>query len=347
MWFLTGLPGDRVGLYVRIHHAVADGIAAMTTVAAFLDTSADPPTGPAVSWIPEPAPSSRDLFTDNLTRRLGSLAGLFIALLHPGATVRRMRTAWPAIRELVAESPSTKTSLDHMVGLDRHLALIRERLDVAKAVGHTHGATVNDILLAATAGGLRALLQSRREAVVDTTLLAYAPVSLRRERHRPQQGNLIAQMAIPLRLGEADPFRRLRQIANETSERKARARTSLGVLIHGRITRRILLMAVMRQRVNVATASIPGPTEPLYLLGARLLEVFPILPLIANEPLAVGALSYAGALHIGIAADRDAIPDIEVFAAGVGAELEALGAPPMPAENLLMSGRQRNNEGSE
>jgi hypothetical protein len=108
-----------------------------------------------------------------------------------------------------------------------------------------------------------------------------------------------------------------------------------------------MLMAVMRQRVNVATASIPGPTEPLYLLGARLLEVFPILPLIANEPLAVGALSYAGALHIGIAADRDAIPDIEVFTAGVGAELEALGAPPMPAENLLMSGRQSNNEGSE
>jgi WS/DGAT/MGAT family acyltransferase len=347
MWFLTGLPGDRVGLYVRIHHTVADGIAAMTTVAAFLDTSVDLPTGPAVSWTPEPAPSSRDLFTDHLTRRLGSLVSLFTALLHPGATVRRMRTAWPAIRELVAESPSTKTSLDQMVGLDRHLALIRERLDVAKAVGHTHGATVNDILLAATAGGLRALLQSRGEAVVGTTLRAYAPVSLRGERHRPQQGNLIAQMAIPLRLGEADPFRRLRQIANETSERKARARTSLGVLIHGRITRRIMLIAVMRQRVNVATASIPGPTEPLYLLGARLLEVFPILPLIANEPLAVGALSYAGALHIGIAADRDAIPDIEVFTAGVGAELEALGAPPRPAENLLMSGRQSNNEGSE
>jgi hypothetical protein len=108
-----------------------------------------------------------------------------------------------------------------------------------------------------------------------------------------------------------------------------------------------MLMAVMRQRVNVATASIPGPTEPLYLMGARLLEVFPILPLIANEPLAVGVLSYAGALNIGITADRDAIPDIEVFAAGVGAELEALGAPPMPAENLLMTGRQSNNEGSE
>jgi hypothetical protein len=88
-----------------------------------------------------------------------------------------------------------------------------------------------------------------------------------------------------------------------------------------------MLFAVMRQRVNVASASIPGPKVPLFLGGARILEVFPLMPLVANEPLAVGALSYAGALTIGIAADRDACPDLDVFAAAVRDELHAL-APP-------------------
>jgi hypothetical protein len=234
-----------------------------------------------------------------------------------------------------------------MVGPKRSLALIRGRLDDTKSVGHSHDATVNDILLAATGGGLRALLRSRGEPVVGTTLLVYSPVSLRRERSGLQQGNLIAQMAVPIQIGEADPFRRLRQIAAETRQRKARARLSLGALIRGRLTRRLMLILAMRQRVNVATASIPGPTVPLYLLGARLIEVFPILPLIANEPLAVGALSYSGALNIGIAADPDAIPDIDVFTVALSAELEALGAPPQPAEEARVGGRTTNREGSQ
>jgi hypothetical protein len=86
-----------------------------------------------------------------------------------------------------------------------------------------------------------------------------------------------------------------------------------------------MLFAVMRQRVNVTTASIPGPAMPLYLCGARVLEVFPVLPLIANEPLGVGALSYAGQFGIGVAADRDAYPDLDVFVAGAREELRSLG----------------------
>jgi diacylglycerol O-acyltransferase / wax synthase len=146
----------------------------------------------------------------------------------------------------------------------------------------------------------------------------------------PQQGNLIAQMALPLRLGGSDPGRRLQQIAAETANRKARTRTSLGTLFGGRITRRLLLMAVIRQRVNVTSASIPGPQAPLYLAGARLLEVFPVLPLIANEALGVGALSYAGTFTIGVVADRGAYPDLDVFTAGVCEALHALAVSTYP-----------------
>jgi diacylglycerol O-acyltransferase / wax synthase len=163
----------------------------------------------------------------------------------------------------------------------------------------------------------------------------------------PQQGNLIAQMAVPLPLGGSDPGRRLERIAAETARRKARTRTSLGTLFRGRITRLLLLKAVMRQRVNVTTASIPGPEAPLYLAGARVLEVFPVLPLIANEPLGVGALSYAGTFGIGVVADRATYPDIDVFAAGAGQELHALGVStvPAPAGRTAVMDAEHNLEG--
>ena len=330
MWFLTGLPDNQVALFVKLHHAIADGMAAMATISALLDTAPDTPAPPAHPWTPTPWPSAGELLADNLHRRLQRLAGTFSVLARPRTTMRRLRAAWPAIRELLAEKPAPKTSLDRMVGPNRNLALIRTSLDQVKQVAHAHAATVNDVLLAGTAGGLRALLRSRGEPVEDTTVRIYVPVSLRRRVRGPQRGNLIAQMAVPLPLGVADPGLRLREIAAETANRKARTRTSRGTLFGGRVARRLLLMAVMRQRVNATTADIPGPAVPLYLAGARMLEVFPLLPLIANEPLGVGALSYAGAFSIGVVADRDAYPDLDAFAAGLREELHALGVPTHP-----------------
>jgi WS/DGAT/MGAT family acyltransferase len=332
MWLLTGLPDRRVGLFVRIHHAIADGMAAMATLASLLETAPDLPRVAAPGWAPAPWPSGRALLADNLVRRLRGLARGLAQLVRPRATCRSMRAAWPAVREILAEEPSTATSLDRTVGSGRRLALMRTSLAMAKGIGRAHDATVNDVLLAATAAGLRTLLGRRGEPVEQTTVRIYVPVSLRRRLRGPQQGNLIAQMAVPLRLAKADPGRRLEEIAAETRARKARVRTSLNTLmVGGSIGRRLMLWAVLRQRINATSASIPGPNEPLYLAGARILEVFPILPLVANEPLGVGALSYAGALTIGIAVDRETFPDLDVLVAAMGAELRSLGLPTRPA----------------
>ena len=86
--------------------------------------------------------------------------------------------------------------------------------------------------------------------------------------------------------------------------------------------------------MNLTSASIPGPEVPLYLAGARVVEVFPVLPLIANEPLGVGALSYAGLFNIGVVADRDAYPDLDVFMAGARKELDLLGVSTDPLPTL-------------
>lgn len=334
MWFMPGLPDGRVAMFVKLHHSIADGMAAMMTIAAFLDADPGAQITPASPWIPAPPPSDRELLIDNAQRHLRAVGRAGSMLVRPGATLRHARQAWPAIRELLAEEPATRTSLDRMVGPGRSLAVIRNSLDEVKTVAHANGATVNDVLLALTAGGLRAVLRSRGEPVEGTEVRAYVPVSLRPRVGGPQQGNLIAQMAVPLAMRELDAGDELRRIAAETATRKMRARTSLGTLIRGRLARRLMLFAVMRQRVNVATASIPGPTVPLYLTGARVLEVFPVLPLIANEPLGVGALSYAGAFNIGVVADRDAYPDLDVFVAGAREKLDALGASTHPMPTL-------------
>ncbi|HWD42512.1 MAG TPA: wax ester/triacylglycerol synthase family O-acyltransferase [Actinomycetota bacterium] len=334
MWFLTGLPDARIALFVKLHHALADGMAAMATVAALLDAVPDAPTAPAHPWAPAPLPSAGALLADSLLGHVERLGSALAVLARPRTTARRLRAAWPATRELLAEAPAPETSLNRMVGPGRDLALVRTTLDQVKEVAHAHQATVNDVLLAVTAGGLRALLRSRGEPVEDTTVRVYVPVSLRARARGPQQGNRIAQMAVPLALGVPDPGRRLRQIAAETARRKARARAPLGTLFGGRIIRRLLLKAVVRQRVNVTTASVPGPEAPLYLAGARLLEVYPVLPLIANEPLGVGGLSYAGTFAIGVVADRDACPDLDVFTAAMRDDLRALGMATPAAEGV-------------
>ena len=121
---------------------------------------------------------------------------------------------------------------------------------------------MNDVLLAMTAGGLRRLLASRGEAVADLTLPIYVPVSLRLDHSNPGAGNLISQMVVPLPLDAADAGQRLRQIAAETATRKASARPSLGTVFRSRISARVMLPLIAKQRVNVETADLPGPSRP-------------------------------------------------------------------------------------
>jgi diacylglycerol O-acyltransferase len=324
MWFITGLPNRQIGLFVRWHHAIADGTAAMGTIGAFLDADPDAPVAARRPWTPAPAPQARALLADNARRRLQGVAGALLVVARPRTTVRQVLAAWTGARDVLEGKPGPETSLNRVVGPERNLALLRSRLDLIKAIAHTYDATVNDVLLAITAGGLRALLRSRGEPVDGVMLPIYVPISLRRTQRGARQGNLIAQMTVPLPLGVSDPASRLRQIATETAKRKAKSRASIGTMFRSGIVTRFLLKAIDRQRVNVESADIPGPELPLYLAGARVLEVFPVLNLIAKISLGVGALSYAGTFDIGIVADRTAYPDIDVLAAGIRDELDAL-----------------------
>src|SRR5215207_8250712 len=188
IWFLPGLSQGRVGLFVKLHHAFADGMSGVATFGALLDLTADAPSPVAPPWDRTPTPTPGELMHDNLRRRAQGLNQAWSSLTHPGSTLRQARHTWPAWREFFAEQRAPRTSLNRPIGADRRLAIVGSRLELIKQIAHTHQAKVNDVALAAVAGGLRQLLASRGEPVEQLALRAMVPISLHREQPGPARG---------------------------------------------------------------------------------------------------------------------------------------------------------------
>jgi diacylglycerol O-acyltransferase / wax synthase len=310
-----------------MHHAMADGIAGVAAIGTLLDPAADATVRASPPWTPAAMPSPRDLLRDNMRWRIQGLHSLLPRIAHPVSTLRQAQSAWPAWRELWAEERAPRTSLNRPVGGHRSLALIRGRLDPAKRIAHAHDAKVNDIVLAAVSGGLRELLASRGEPVDALVLRAMVPVSLHHEQLGQARGNLDGMMIVPLPLGEPDPLHVLEQVAVETVDRKKKARPqamTTGIFRFAVARRALGRLAKHQWLLNLAVSNVPGPPVPLYLAGAKLLEIFPVVPLVGNQTLNVGVLSYAGQLNMTAVADGDACPDIDVFAQGVRNTVEKL-----------------------
>jgi WS/DGAT/MGAT family acyltransferase len=341
LWLLPGLPERQVGVFLKLHHVVADGPAGVAAFGALLDLTADPPTPVAPPWTPIPIPTTAELLGDNLRRRRQELGRGWSGLAHPGRTLRQARAAWPAWREVFTEQRAPQTSLNHPVGPDRRLAIIRGRLDLTKQLAHAHTAKVNDVVLAAVAGGLRQLLAGRGEPVDRLVLRAMVPISLHQENPGQARGNQPGWMMVPLPLGEPDPVRRLALIAAETAARTHQARPPTGSGIFRFVAgQRAWYRHFPQQRsVNLVVTNVPGPPVPLYLAGARLLELFPVVPVMGNLTLVVAVLSYAGQLNLTAVADRDGCPDVEVFVQGVRSALEDLARSVLvPAAEQSVSG---------
>jgi diacylglycerol O-acyltransferase len=324
MWFMPGLPGGRVGLFMKLHHAVADGMAAIAALGAFVDPIPEAHEVEAPPWTPAPMPSGGQIFRDNVRRRLEELDRFLSALARPVDSFRRIRRGWPAAREMFAEGFAPRTSVNRRIGSHRRLGIVRGNLETAKATGHGHGGTVNDVLLTALAGGYANLLSSRGESVGPLILRAFIPVSLHGQKSG-NAGNLDGGMVAPLPIGETDPVKRLRRIAAETARRKEKIRPQGGSFFRNVFIQRAFLRLMPHQRLmNAYVANVPGPPFPLYFAGAPVLELFPVVPIMGNMSIGVGALSYAGQFNITVVADPDTCPDLEIFLDGVRHSLDAL-----------------------
>lgn len=327
LWLLPGLPDQRIGMFLRLHHAIADGTAGVASFAALLDLDADAVAPAPQPWGPAPTPTTRELLRDNVQWRLQGIAHTLANAAHPVDTLHRLEASWPTWREVFAEQRAPRTSLNRPVGEHRTLALLRSRLSIAKQIAHERDAKVNDVVLTMVGGGLRALLHSRGESVDGLVLRAMVPVSLHQEAPGQARGNLDGMIVVPLPVSEPDPVLLLAAIATQTAQRKNKAHPqamSTGIF-RFTLARRAVTRLSTRQRVfNLNVANVPGPPVPMYLAGARMTEVFPLVPLVGNETLSIGVLSYAGQLNLTAVADGEACADVEEFAQGARSTLETL-----------------------
>jgi WS/DGAT/MGAT family acyltransferase len=333
--FVTGLSGGRVGLVERVHHALVDGVSGVDLAALLLDLSPDAPRpAPPAPWRPPRPPSPIDLVAAGVRERLGGWGGFAGITRRPGQLARAVATVAGALGTLVGDGlTAPRSSLNAQVAGARRLAVVRADLATARAAGAGSDATVNDVVLAAVAGGLRRLLLGRREVVpADLTFKVLVPVSLRRPDEHGTLGNRVGAICAPLPVGIGDPIARLLAVAATMRRLKARPlAASTGLLLDaanalpagagGLLTR-----ALGRQRlVNLVVTNVPGSPVPLYLAGARLLDAYPVVPLAANLSVGVAVMSYDGQLTLTLTADERACPDVDVFAAGIERSLAQLG----------------------
>ena len=336
---VTGLDGGRVGAIQRIHHAMVDGVSGVDLAALMLDLEPGvPATPPPPAWTAPPLPDEAELLNAGLRHlvadplRLAQAAAH--AARHPTGLARALRTVASGLGPALAEGRAPRSSLNGPLLGARRLAWVRTDVAAVRAAGRDAGATVNDVVLAAVAGGLRRLLLSRGEPLpYDAVLKAMVPVSLRAAGDHDAQGNRVGCVYAPLPVGIGDPAQRLAAVVEAMRRCKSRPEADgMGVVLAAAdalppFAARALTGTFAHQPfVNLVITNVPGPPFPLYLAGARMLEAYPVVPLGANLTVGVAVLSYDGSLAITLTADDRACPDVDVLADGIERSLAQLGA---------------------
>jgi diacylglycerol O-acyltransferase / wax synthase len=321
--FLDGLEGGRWALVTKIHHCLIDGVSGSSVTAVLLDGAAPPGRNAATR--------EREGHEHGFAYR-SARAGLGMVRHPRRATDIYERSA--ALAEFLVKDelvPAPRTSLNVPIGSSRRLAFVTVSLDKLKAVKRQLGGSVNDVVLAGAAGGLRYLFETRGEQLPERGLRVMVPVSLRSTSELLSLGNRVSSLFVELPLIEPDPIARYRKIVETTSVLKESglaggAETLMDVAgivppaIHAQLAR----LAFTPRLFNVTITNVPGEQQTLYAFGAPMRRVIPMVPIFANHALGFAITSYDGELVFGLVGDHAAMPDIDVLAEGVERELYEL-----------------------
>ena len=264
------------------------------------------------------------------------------AAIHPRTALSDGRAlAEVIIRDEIQAAPAS--SLNVPIGAARSLAVIEVELDEVKAIKSTLGGTVNDVVLAASTGGLRRLFAGRGEKPASE-LRAMVPVNIRDGAEHLELGNKISSLFVHLPVGESDPLRRYERQLEEAERLKAGtqargSREMIDLAAHAPpVLHTGLARALFATRLfNLTITNVPGPQVPLFAFGSRMVAVWPLVPRAAEHALGVAVLSYDGKVFFCVNAATDSVPDLPLFAEGIAdslAELSKLcagGRPTVPA----------------
>ncbi|HLF99547.1 MAG TPA: wax ester/triacylglycerol synthase family O-acyltransferase [Acidimicrobiia bacterium] len=337
LWVVENLEGGNVAFVAKIHHALADGVAAAAMLMNVLETDPDAGPPPAVEWRGEPVPSRVVLVLDALRDWVRGILDLPSLLARTAAGLRRMRRAR---RESDVATPlpfgGPKVRFNTSLTPNRRYVMTSLSLDDVKRVKDGFGVTINDVVLAACGGGLRRYLE-RHDLLPDRSLIAGVPVALAEHGER-LEGNRVSNLFTTLRTDLADPVERLVSIHDVTAQAKV-VHQALGAetladwsdmtpagpfALFMRFYSRAALAGHHRPPINCVVSNVPGPREPLYVAGARLLAIYSMGPILEGIGLNVTVWSYLDAVNFGIVACPEHVPDLWDLCADIRDELDAL-----------------------
>jgi WS/DGAT/MGAT family acyltransferase len=282
---------------------------------------------------PAPTPGLIDRIGASAAERLalGRTAGTFAlrTMMNPAAVgegVGALKRLGGALAAIGTRAPST--ALNRPIGSRRAVAFTRLPLPVARDLGRRQGATINDVVLATAALALGRYL--RRADECHPWLRVLVPVNTRTS-EAGELGNQVSAMFVELPVGERDPLLVLGEVARQTRQHKrdADAEPIAAVVRASRLApaqlRDVIAWLLSRpQAFNAVLSNIPGPKEPLYLLGRRVQAAYPAVPLAQGHGLSVGVLSYCGTLHVGLYADPEIVRDVAEVARDFASAFDAL-----------------------
>ena len=337
MWLIEGLPRRRWAVLSKVHHAMIDGVSGNDVLQLMLDVDPDAPRSTPSTWQPDRPPSRRSLLGSSAawTARIPVEAGRAIARTarSPVESTRTAAARAYGVGQIGRAATHPTSVLNGPLSPHRRWAWARGDLAEVKAVKNATGSTVNDVVLAAITGGFRQYLAGRGETVEDDLLRTLVPVSLRLPHEHGQLGNRVTGLLAELPVGVADPLERLAAVSGELGHLK-RSGAAAGIdavfsaadflpvglmVVGGRV------VAKTGQRlVNTVTTNIPGPQQPLYLLGRQMREVIPYVPIAEGVRISIGIATYNGQVAFGVTGDYDAVPDLDALCAAIEESLDEL-----------------------
>jgi len=341
VWLVEGLEDDRFALLAKTHHALVDGISGMDIVSVLFDTSPEPvtPTAPGDRWLPRPLPTGTQLLAEALLERATIptevTRSIRAVLRGPRRILESARDAAVGVGAMAwaGLNPAPSSLYNESIGPHRRFTWVRADLRDIKAMKDELGGTVNDVVLATVAGALGRHLRRRGRDTDGLELKAMVPVSIRSDIERGALGNRVAAMMAPLPIWCQEPVARLDIVSEELKELKsggqavgAQVLTDLTGFAPPTIMGQASRLMARQRFFNLVVTNVPGPQFPLYLLGRRMLDPFPMVPLAKNQALGIALLSYDGRINFGLVGDYDVLWDLDELAGDVEDSLAELAA---------------------
>jgi len=340
-FYLVDGYGEGCAVVARMHHAIADGIALARVLFSLTDAGPEPGAAGDVFQ-----PQSGGTL-DALARPVGAAVSLgrgvagaawhegLETLAHPLHAAELARTAGDdmlTLAKVLAARPDTDTVLRGSAGIAERVAWSEPfELEPVRELAHAHGATVNDVLVAATTGALREYLLTH-DSLVDE-IHAIVPFNLRPlDKPLPRDlGNRFGLVTLPLPVGIASREGRLREVMRAMGRIKTSPEGPISYALLGAIGAtpapvEAALVNVFSGVGSTVLTNVPGPRELIFLAGSPVRGALVWAPVSGNVAMSVSIFSYAGSVTIGVMTDAGLVPDPETIVAGFADELAALSA---------------------